>query len=130
MRSTFWVTPPVLTTFITNSRETITGLISTTVSATSVQTIESKVSFWTRCHKKNSRFVSCLKYFKKKIDKKINCPNLCREESNTLEGPLTEREIPNFRKKMKIDKRLGSDGFTSEFLNSSGKTYEHLSQER
>lgn len=32
---------------------------------------------------------------------KIKCPQLNREESNTLGGPLTDTEVLNFLKKMK-----------------------------
>ena len=43
-------------------------------------------------------------------------PKLDENESEFLEGPLTENEVLAFLKKMKNDKSPGPDGFTCEFF--------------
>lgn len=45
--------------------------------------------------------------------KDFNIPKLNQEESENIEGPITNTEVFNFLKNMKNDKSTGPDGYTS-----------------
>lgn len=54
--------------------------------------------------------------FCRNLDKYGDIPKLTQDESQSIEGMLTEKEVLEFLKKMKNDKTPGPDGFTCEFF--------------
>ena len=65
--------------------------------------------FYEKLYKKQE--VTVLENFNTKLDQ-FCVPKLNKEESTSLDGSITKKEVYNFFKKMKNDKSPGPDGFT------------------
>ena len=85
------------------------------------QSLLAKMIYYKKQRSFTKTYIDEEKNFHERLKKFDNIPKLSKDESDSLEGHITNAEVLNFLKHMKNDKSPGPDGFTCEFFNFWGK---------